>query len=187
MNKSLSRRMLILSAGLAVTVVSTAWVSGREKDLSVDLLPSVSKRVSLHDVNTRETPLLLVKLPDLPKQAHRHQIRDLFAVASTEAPTAVPRMPLAPPLSPPPSVPTVEPLPLQPTAPPVPYRYLGRIQDNNGPWRAFLLKGNEIKIAEVGDMLEDIYRIEKISDDKIDLMYLPMNMQTVLVMGGNAR
>ena len=68
--------------------------------------------------------------------------------------------------------------PAQPTAPPLPFRYIGKMLD--GDKRAvFLMNGNESLSVAAGDRVGD-YRVEKITDAEILFTYLPLKTKQTL-------
>lgn len=78
---------------------------------------------------------------------------------------------------PPPLLPPVPPPP--PSAPPLPFIYLGRYED--APMRlAILVKGDHMYTVAEGEVIENIYRIERVTDGRVDLIYLPLNIRQTL-------
>lgn len=97
---------------------------------------------------------------------------DLFASNSWTPPPPPPPKPL-PPAPPPP-----------PTAPPIPYNFVGLLQDHAVP-KAFLAKGDNLLVVAAGDTLDGTYRVESVSSSEIVLTYLPLNQrQSILIPGG---
>jgi len=85
---------------------------------------------------------------------------------------------VAPPLPPPPP-PAPPPVP---TAPPMPFTYLGRYED--APTQlAILVKGERMYTVAAGDVIEDIYRIERVLPGMVELTYLPLNIKQTLSTG----
>lgn len=184
MKALVSTRWLVMLLALTLSIGAAIWVTEPNEDPIDEVSVVVNKSPpTMRDTHAKEQPSLIVQLPELPRWGQDHKIKDLFAVAistQSSSPIAVP--PVVSSLPPPtPSVQVVL-LPSSPT-PPVIYQYLGRIQDNGGPWRAFLLKGNDILIVTEGEVLEDTYRVVKIEDREIGLMHLPMHMQQIIGMG----
>jgi hypothetical protein len=78
----------------------------------------------------------------------------------------------------PPPVAKPEPPPA-PVAPPLPYAYLGRM--NHGERQiVYVLKNQDMLIAERGETLENAYRVEDISDASVVFVYLPLGTKQVL-------
>jgi hypothetical protein len=84
--------------------------------------------------------------------------------------------PPPPPPPPPPAPPPV------PTAPPLPFAYLGRYEE--APTRlVILVKGERIYTVAAGDVIEDTYRIERVTPGMVELTYLPLNIKQTLGTG----
>lgn len=80
-------------------------------------------------------------------------------------------------LIPPPPPPVVV-----PTAPPLPFTYLGRYGDT--PTRTVILsKGERVYTVTVGDVIENSYRVEKFTPGMINLLYLPLGIEQHLATG----
>lgn len=60
-----------------------------------------------------------------------------------------------------------------PTAPPMPYRYAGKLVQG-GQLSVLLSKGDTVFPIREGDTLDGAYRVEAIGETQITLMYLPM-------------
>jgi hypothetical protein len=78
---------------------------------------------------------------------------------------------------PPPPPPKPEP----PKAPPLPFKYLGKVMQE-GEVMAFLGHGARTHLARAGDILAD-YRIEDITSAGMTLVYLPLNEKQRLTFG----
>lgn len=72
--------------------------------------------------------------------------------------------------------------PPPPKAPPLPFVYFGKMAEGELPY-AFLQKGNKVHVVKEGDMLEGLYRVEKISPDAVVFVYLPLSVRQTAVMG----
>ena len=83
-----------------------------------------------------------------------------------------------PPPAPPPMAP-VEYKPPPPPAPPLPFEVLGRWQDAEGV-AVFLSHYSENLVARKGDRIAEYYRVEDISEERMQLRYLPLNQLQAL-------
>ena len=85
---------------------------------------------------------------------------------------------------PPPKVVPVKPQrPAPPTAPPVPFTYLGKkIED--GVWEVFLARGEQTYIVHEQALLEGLYRVDAIKPPTLSLTYLPLKQMQTLQIGG---
>src|SRR5262245_33946088 len=84
--------------------------------------------------------------------------------------------------SPPPPAPvrTANPAPVV-TAPPVPYRFAGRVR-KGAEEEILVSKGDFVFPIKVGDTLDGAYRVESISGERIELVYLPLGtMEAIAV------
>ena len=68
----------------------------------------------------------------------------------------------------------------KPTVPPLPFRYIGRMQDGD-KLAVFLMNGNESVAVAAGDRIGD-YRVEKVTDAEIVFTYLPMKAKQTLTL-----
>lgn len=105
------------------------------------------------------------ELIDVSETSER-ALRDLFAGRSwTPAP---------------PPVMAVE--PAAPTAPPLPFTYLGKkLEDEQ--WRIFLGMADQTFVVGEGSTINDLYRIDSISPPNLSLTYLPLGQSQSLSIG----
>jgi hypothetical protein len=61
----------------------------------------------------------------------------------------------------------------KPTVPPFPYKYGGRLDAGNGALM-FLQKGNELVAVKKGELLDGVWRIEAVADDRIEVSFVPL-------------
>ena len=73
------------------------------------------------------------------------------------------------------------PPPPPPAAPPVPFSFMGRIDD--GKPKVFLQRGERLYAVAVGDVIDGQYRLERIDANQLLLTYLPMNTQQTITIG----
>jgi hypothetical protein len=83
---------------------------------------------------------------------------------------------------PPPPPPTPPPPPPPPAAPPLPFTYLGQLQDG-GKAEIFLVKDDRVLTVKQGDILEGNYRVDGIVGSKLELTYLPLGIKQTLNIG----
>jgi hypothetical protein len=82
-------------------------------------------------------------------------------------------------VKPPPPAPVLVPIP---TAPPLPFTYLGRYGDSAS--RIIILsKGDRVYTVTEGDIIENTYRVEKLTAGQVNLTYLPLNIEQSLRTG----
>jgi hypothetical protein len=93
--------------------------------------------------------------------------------------------PPPPPPSPPPSMATTESLtPPIPTAPPLPFSYMGTFKPDGAPPVFFLTRGDRVYDVHVGDTLDNIYSIDGFNGSQLLLTYKPLNIQQQMAVGG---
>lgn len=70
-------------------------------------------------------------------------------------------------------------VPVEPQAPPLPFRYVGAIDDAQGK-AVFLLEGAQVRLARPGEEIAGRYRVERITPSAVEFTYLPLKkMQTL--------
>lgn len=82
-----------------------------------------------------------------------------------------------PPPPPPPPAP-----PPKPTAPPLPFTFLGK-KVEDGKWEVYLAHGDQTYVAREKSDLEGVYRIEAIKPPLISFLYLPLKETQTLNIG----
>lgn len=108
----------------------------------------------------------LILLPPADGGGNTIARRDLFSVRNW-----------AP--APPPAMPVVVPAP---TAPPLPFAFLGKKLEA-GAWEIYLARGEQTFIVREGQVLDGIYRVDKIDPPALALTYLPLGQTQTLSIG----
>jgi hypothetical protein len=72
--------------------------------------------------------------------------------------------------------------PPAPSAPSLPYAYLGKMEED-GKTVAFLGKQDNNYSVRIGETIDGLYRLEEISDQSITLVYLPLDKKQMLPIG----
>lgn len=169
-----NRRSLWLGGGLLLTLLAT-WYAAGVDDAGDELLAAPQ----------RTAPAARASAPNLPglpaisstnhsatrepeAQRMTREGGDLFAISSWQPPP------------PPPAA--VAPAP-PPRAPALPYRYLGRMEED-GRVIAFLAEGAQLqpRVVRQGDLLPN-YRVDEITSLGMRLTYLPLNETQRLLFG----
>ena len=88
------------------------------------------------------------------------------------APPAPPPMPEAPPPQPPP-----------PQAPPLPFKYMGSMNESAERTVWYLMQGERLIVAGTGDVIDSIYRTEGAEGGQLRFTYLPLNQRQTLSIG----
>ncbi|MHC8285828.1 hypothetical protein ACYZUD_03135 [Pseudomonas sp. XS1P51] len=69
-----------------------------------------------------------------------------------------------------------------PTAPPMPFQFIGRLDDRSD-LQVFLQNGEKIYVVRKGDVIDETWRIEGISDVELSFVYLPLHLSQTLSVG----
>lgn len=96
--------------------------------------------------------------------------RDLFAAHSF----------LPPPPAPDKALRAAKPPP--PMAPPLPFRYQGRLVEADGT-TVFLTQGDRMLVARTGDLVGNQYRVESVSASAITFIFEPLKQRQTLTIG----
>ncbi|WP_428827822.1 hypothetical protein ACLIKD_07580 [Azonexus sp. IMCC34842] len=74
------------------------------------------------------------------------------------------------------------PPPPKPTAPPLPFQYLGKLSED-GETRVFLNHQGKHLIAKVGDVINGTYNVEEIAGGQMTFLYQPLQEKQTLAIG----
>lgn len=85
-------------------------------------------------------------------------------------------------LPPPPKVSVQAGPPPAPVAPPLPFRYQGRMTEGNATV-VFLAQGDRVLVARQGDLLNNQYRVESVSAHAVTFMFEPLKQRQTLSIG----
>ncbi|MFJ7285326.1 hypothetical protein [Pseudomonas sp. NPDC099000] len=69
-----------------------------------------------------------------------------------------------------------------PSAPPMPFQFVGKLHDRSD-LQVFLQNGEKIYVVRKGDVIDDTWRIEGISDVELSFVYLPLHLSQTLSVG----
>ncbi|MFJ2985358.1 MULTISPECIES: hypothetical protein [unclassified Pseudomonas] len=69
-----------------------------------------------------------------------------------------------------------------PTAPALPFQFIGRIGDRDD-LQIFLQSGEKLYVVRQGDVIDDTYRLDRVSANELDLVYLPLHQSQTLSVG----
>jgi hypothetical protein len=86
-------------------------------------------------------------------------------------------------VAPPPPPPAAEEAPAAPTAPPLPYTYVGSYAPSGERATYFLARGDRVVDAHVGDKLDGSLLFEKVEGGQLVFNYLPLNIRQTLPAG----
>ena len=69
-----------------------------------------------------------------------------------------------------------------PTAPALPFQFVGRLGDRDD-LQVFLQSGEKLYVVRQGDVIEDTYRLDRVSASELNLVYLPLHQSQTLSVG----
>ncbi len=70
-----------------------------------------------------------------------------------------------------------------PRAPPLPFRYLGQVDDGRGNRNFFLVRGTATLTIAVGESIDNVYRLESADNGILNFTYLPLRVRQSLQIG----
>jgi hypothetical protein len=96
---------------------------------------------------------------------------------------------LPPPKASPPPAPPPPPVVVVPTAPPLPFTFVGLLEKGVGidQPKAFLARGDTLLVVAAGDTVENNYSVDSITAQQITLTYLPLKTRQTLAVTGATR
>lgn len=154
-----ARRVLIALA-LTATMVAVLWPQP-EPQTATEAAPRTRAGAP------RESSLPLATLThEIRRAAMSSPATDAFAPRSWRPPPPPPTSVKAP----------------APQAPPLPYRYLGKLIET-GSITVFLARGEQNLAVKVGQTLDGQYRIDAVTASALTLTYLPLAKQQTLSLG----
>lgn len=149
-------RHLILAAALGATLL-LVWL-GNEEGETAEIVAAVERPAG------QSTPAPISPANAAGQERMHDSAIDLFAAHDWNPPP-----------------PPVEVKPAKPEAPPLPYRYLGRWEEN-GVLTLILGHGDLSIPARSGQTLDGQWRIDRISARRIDFTFLPLNTRAHLAL-----
>jgi hypothetical protein len=167
-------RQGMLVAGLFVTLGLSGWVAMREAvDSDAEsIVRPVEKQARTPGSDRRSARTSVSGLPGATELRH-DKLMISRAEWSTQAADIIHLVNFAPRSMP--SRVVVS----DPVAPPLPYRFVGAIEDVNGS-AVFLLDGSHVRMVRVGDLIGSNYRLDRINSGEVVLTYLPLNLSQKL-------
>lgn len=168
-------RQRVLFGVLAVTIVlSAAPGKGRQ---SPDEPISPPPRQSMPASGQPAQPLPRIELAQLQREAEPE-------TTDTPASHAFRSMSWYVPPPPPPPPPPPKPMPPPPpTAPPMPFSFLGRYEEGE-MLIILLIRGERIYTVSEGEVIDNTYRVGRLSGGQLELTYLPLDIKQTISAGG---
>lgn len=185
MTLSVEIKRLMLGGALLLTLGASAWLSMDHVEEEVEIVaPAKSISAKRNDASELSLPVLANAHAD---KKNERQATDVFKSHRWFVPP--PPLPLPSPPSPPPRpveavvAPPVEVVVAPPAAPPLPFIYLGTVQDG-GNKVVFLAKGQHLYTVRKGEVFDGQYRLEDEGNGRIELVYLPLNVKQIIFTKG---
>jgi hypothetical protein len=164
---------VVLGTLLCLTVAATVWVNGDDVSQGIQQRPRKAAALTGNAASTAMTDAQgqtivdsgVLRLDRLTGRLSPSSDQDAFVSRSWVIP-------------PPPPAPVV------PSAPALPFTYIGKLEEGpEGPVTVYLMQGELAYHVRVGDIIDKTYRVESINAMQIVLMYLPMSTPQTLVFG----
>jgi hypothetical protein len=71
-----------------------------------------------------------------------------------------------------------------PTAPPLPFAFMGSYTSDGSTPVFFLTQGDRVYDVRIGDTLDDTYSVDSFSNGQLVMTYKPLKLQQQLLVGG---
>ena len=165
-------RQRVLFSALAVTIALTA-ASGKSRPTPDEpVLPTKSPTPSASRQPAQTLPRVELERLQLQKGAAETDpaASNAFKAVSWYVPPPPPPPPK--PLPPPP-----------PTAPPMPFSFMGRYDDGK-KLIILLVKGDRVYTVSEGEVIDNTYRVDRLTVGQLELTYLPLNIKQTISTGG---
>ncbi len=171
-------RAALLTGALALTLAAVRWAD-KLTDMTEASAGAVAEAVprakaeSRPATATEQTPPL--DLTKLRRGPVAEPDGEAFGPRSFRpAPAKVKGTPAATALAAPPPPP--------PQAPPLPFAYIGRLAEDRDI-TVFLAMGERNLVVKAGDVIDNTYKLEEVSDSAVVLTYLPLSQRQTLSIG----
>lgn len=159
---------LVIAASLIALLLLFRFYFVQSPSHEDDIEPNTSRNIqSKNDLSSTED----LDITQLQRNKNNVALTNLFSV-------------LIPPPPPLPIVmsPQVELAPPQPVAPPLPFRFLGRLIDHDRTV-VFVAHDSLNFSLHLGDTVENLYRVEAMDENQMTFVYLPLDERQTLNMG----
>lgn len=170
------RRWLVLGSLLTATLTAAAWIRDGTDVPGTEVVAASNSSAAPAAVRLphpgAQGGAAVINLEKLKSRDLGKATRDPFATGKPRAAKPKPGG-AAPPAQ------TVAP---PPTAPPLPFTYMGKLM-SGGDLAVFLVQGERNLIVHEGDTIDSLYRVERIAEGDITLLFLPLNQRQTLVIG----
>ncbi len=162
---TVKQRRWILGAASALTIVAVAATGSQDEPDGLVVLPGEAKTRHLqHKRGADSEASSRVPLAKLYRQPLPEDVKDLFAGKSWQVAPPPPRL-------------------VQPSAPPLPFVYMGKLAEEGEKVVIVLTKQNRSYAVREGDVLDNVYRVDEVRAPVMILTYLPLNIKQTIQIG----
>jgi hypothetical protein len=163
----MQRRHLILGIAFTATLVASLWVGSAENQ---EGLVEVIDRVPTQEVSQHASENAAA-IAGISRNWDIDPDKDLFQVALKPMPKVeIPVQPVV--VAPPP-----------PSAPPLPFTYIGKMVEEN-KIIVFVAKTDKHYSLKGGEIIEGLYAVKTIEPQKVVFNYIPLSIEQTLNIGG---
>lgn len=165
------QRQLLLIGGLAVSLGLTAWVTVNDEqpeEAVVGIAPPAAERKSATSPDPVEPKSILPILVHSGEKTGEVPVSNLFETHSWYVPPPAPK-----------SAAAAEPPP-KPTAPAVPYAYIGKLEDTPDGTLFMLTANNKVYTVKQGDVIDRVWKLEKEDTASLHFTYIPLALPKAL-------
>jgi len=165
MTLTVKQRRWLLGTALALTVAAVAATEGKDEPDNAVVQPGTMKAHHLQQRRELDSESAgNVMLAKLDRQPLPEDAKDMFAGKSWY-------------VAPPPAKPA------PPSAPPMPYVYIGKLAEQGEKVIILLTRQNRSYTAREGDVLDNTYHVDEIRAPVMTLTYLPLNIKQTIQIG----
>jgi hypothetical protein len=163
---SVEQRRWFLGVALALTLAAVASIQGKdEPEDGAIVQPDQVKMRHLQQKGGMDSELAgYAPLAKLNRQPLPENVKDMFAGKSWYVAPPPPRA-------------------VSPSAPPMPFVYMGKLAEEGEKEVILLTRQNRSYAVREGDVLDKIYRVDEVRAPVMILTYLPLNIQQTIQIG----
>ena len=180
------QRWITLIALLMAALTAAAWVRDADRESVAEIVePPARARPAPATRGADPVPAERVHLEKLRRRDADPDANDAFATRSWRKPAqkTAPKLPVTAAVTPAqPPIRTEPPQPLPPSAPPLPFAYMGKLLSEEAN-TVFLMHGERNLVVHEGEIIESTYRVDKVSETQLTFTHLPSGMQQHLSIG----
>ncbi|MCX5509867.1 MULTISPECIES: hypothetical protein [Pseudomonas] len=158
----------VMWAGFLGLSAALAWAPGHWFGVGEDELAGpVAEKTRPHPTPTNVAA-------SLPRDEAKSLSRDLFPSQQWTPPQALATVTEQPVVT--------TPEPAAAAAPTLPFRFIGRMGERDD-LQIFLQSGEKLYVVRQGDVIDDTYRLDRVSATELSLVYLPLHQPQTLSVG----